>query len=277
MIYDKDNRPNGYEDDNELWDDELSLDDYHHGPDDSDDSDTFSFAEDREDSVETTTPTPDEDYDYYSEPEPKPEDAPATPKKSARERLFGRNDDDDEEGNDFYNSDAVEPVPVKKPKPPKLDPEDPDYWIEEESPLSRILPRTGSKWKLWLAVVLVLLTAILGVWIWFFRPYTDNAVKYGYIKQMERRGSIVKTFEGVLIPYKELGDPDPLYFEEVRFSVDGDSLATLMKRMMLNCVPVRLEYELYHHPILWKGEEPMIIVKADSADPHKILPPEYKK
>ncbi|MDE6786116.1 MAG: hypothetical protein K2J46_03630, partial [Muribaculaceae bacterium] len=97
-----------------------------------------------------------------------------------------------------------------------------------------------------------------------------------YNIQMERRGSLIKTFEGSMIPYKELGDPNPLYFQEVRFSVASDSLAAVMKRMMLGCVPVRVEYELYHAPLPWKGEEKMIILKADTADPRKILPPEYQ-
>ena len=177
--------------------------------------------------------------------------------------------------NDFYSSDE-EPVKAKKPKAPKLDPEDPDYWIEEESELDSILHKTKNKWKWQLGGALTLLLLIFIAWIWFFRPYADDAVRYGYIRNMERRGSLIKTFEGTMIPYKELGDPNPMYFEEVRFSVAGDSLAARMKRMMLDCVPVRVEYEVYHAPLPWKGEEKMIITKVDSADPERILPPEYR-
>ena len=186
-------------------------------------------------------------------------------------------EDDGDEDNDYFDSDE-EPAPVvKKPKPPKLDPEDPDYWIdEEESPISSIIPPTDNRWKWWLGAAIGFVVVILCCWIWFFRPYSDNAVKYGYLKNMERRGSLIKTFEGSMIPYKELGDPNPLYFQEVRFSVASDSLAAVMKRMMLGCVPVRVEYELYHAPLPWKGEEKMIILKADTADPRKILPPEYQ-
>ena len=93
---------------------------------------------------------------------------------------------------------------------------------------------------------------------------------------MESRGSISKTFEGTIIPYKELGDPDPRYFQELDFRVASDSVAALMKRMMLGCVPVRVEYELYHAPLPWKGEQKLVVVKADTADTRKILPPEYR-
>ncbi len=56
----------------------------------------------------------------------------------------------------------------------------------------------------------------------------------------------------------------------------SDALAAKMKRMMLGCVPVRVEYEMYNSPLPWKGEETMIVVRADTADPRKILPPEYR-
>lgn len=275
------------EDDNDIWDDELDInsddspsegdyvpnqnyssDDYY-DPYTSENSDAGHSDEEYDSTKEQSTEG--ENEDYYSEPEPEQQDT-AKPK---REGLFKRKVRDEDEDNDFFNSDD-EPVVVKKPKAPKLDPEDPDYWIEEESPLTSIIPTTSNKWKWWLGGVVTILILLLFSWIWFLRPYTDNAVKYGYIKNMERRGSIIKTFEGTMIPYKELGDPDPLYFNEVGFSVESDSLAAVMKRMMLGCVPVRVEYEMYHTALPWKGEEKMIIIKADTADPRKILPPEYR-
>lgn len=305
MDYNKDNRLDE-DDENELWDDDLDLTSEPAAGDYNNESDWTANYEDtpydegipndydrdeHEEDAGSYSDEQDNDYDdedayghihsdshhqthepedYYSEPEPKQEP------KSRRGRLFGRNNDED--GNDFYDSDAEpEPVVVKKPKVPKLDPEDPDYWMEEESPLSSILPTPKKRWKWWLAGCGILLVLIIGVWIWFFRPYADNAVKYGYIRDMERRGWIMKTFEGTMIPYKELGDPNPLQFEILPFSVESDSLAAVMKRLMLNCVPVRVEYEMYHTPLPWKGEAHMIIIKADSADTNKILPPDYRR
>lgn len=188
------------------------------------------------------------------------------------------NDENDDNDDDFYNDDDYEEEvkPAPKPRQPKPDPEDPDYWLDEQSEFDHIIPRPKKVWIWWTAAVVALLALLIGTWVWFFRPYVDDAVKYGYIKNMERRGTFVKTFEGVLIPYRELGDATPSYFEEISFSVDGDSLAAQMKRMMLDNIPVRLEYELYHQPLLWKGSSPMVIVGVDTADVRKILPPEYR-
>lgn len=293
MRYDDDERYLDNEEDNDLWDDELEITsdhipptrDYPSGQDYTPggyaDQYVSEYSDQTQDddrdykSYESQSPleSNNEDEDYYSDSEQEPE-------ASARKRREGffrkKVKEEDDEDNDFFDSDD-EPAPIKKTKAPKLDPEDPDYWIEEESPLSTIIPKLGKNWKWILSGIVILLGLLIFAWVWFFRPHTDSAVKYGYIKNMERRGSIIKTFEGTMIPYKELGDPDPLYFKEIKFSVESDSLAAAMKRMMLGCVPVRVEYEVYHTALPWKGEENMIIIKADTADPKKILPPEYRK
>lgn len=275
MIYDKDKRFDDDDDENELWDDDLELSS---GSDDiaAPENDESSAPDNDDIASPDNDSHPEEPEDYYYGKEPEPETEERAPQKSRRGRFFGKTDENEE--GDFYDSDVdPEPEPPKKPKAPKLDPEDPNYWIEEESAISSILPKPRKKWKWWLAAIGVLLIAILGVWIWFFRPYVDDAVKYGYIRDMEHRGAIMKTFEGTFIPYKEIGDPNPLQFEIVQFSVESDSLAAEMKRMMLGCVPVRVEYELYRSALPWKGESRMIIIKADSADPSKILPPEFRQ
>lgn len=261
MIDDKDNRYSD-EDSDELWDDDLNLNlDRSAGA--AEPVEAPAVLDDEEDSEEGGTAA--------LEADEAPDDS-----RLRRKRLF-KIDEEDEEGEDFFDNDnEPEPPRPTKTKPAKLDPEDPDYWMGDEPDFPSIIRRPKKIWKWWLAGVGVLLIAIAGLWIWFFHPYIDDAVKYGYIKSMERRGSLVKTFEGVLIPYRELGDKTPTYFEEIPFSVDGDSLAAHMKGMMLECVPVRLEYETYHTPLFWKGASNMVVVKADTADAAKILPPEYR-
>lgn len=280
------------EEDSDLWDDELelNLDDPQTGKKESSQSSyseesTYSPysggyddpQDDYHDHYGIENGDGDPDHDYYSDPTPAPD--PVRPRRenpTEGKEADAENDDDDYD-QDYYSETESAPKP-RSQKTPKLDPEDPDYWIsEEDSPLSGIMTGPGKKWMWKLAAILALIVGLAFAWIWFLRPYTDSAVQYGYIKNMERRGTLIKTFEGTMIPYKELGDPDPFYFKEVPFSVKGDSLAALMKRMMLGCIPVRVEYELYHAPLPWKGEQKMVIVKVDTADPRKILPPEYRR
>lgn len=272
MIYDKDPRRN---DDDEILDDDLLIDSSQVSESPEDD-----IAEARSEYPDVHVSADDDDPDAGSDADPDSDMRPDTPPARGRQRdkifKIGKVEDDD----DFFDAEQEDEEPEEKPAPkvktPKLDPEDPDYWIEDESPIGSLITKPRKAWMWWTAGIVTLLAMIAGAWIWFMRPYADSAVKYGYLKHMERRGSLVKTFEGVLIPYRELGDSTPTYFEEIRFSVCSDSIAARMKRMMLDCVPVRLEYELYHTPLPWKGAEAMIVVKVDSADTSKILPPEYR-
>lgn len=218
-----------------------------------------------------------DDYEDAEDEEAEEPDNIKEDTKPRRRKIFGISADDDV--NDYFDNDAdpeKEPIPEPKPKRVIIDPEDPDYWMEDESDFDHIIPKPKKKWIWWAVGVVIIIGFLAGLWIWFLTPHTDGAVKYGYIKSMERHGTFIKTYEGILIPYRELGDSTPTYFEEIRFSVDGDSLAAHMKGMMLNCIPVRLEYERYHSPLFWKGSETMVIVKADTADVRKILPPEYR-
>lgn len=268
MNYDKDPRDI---DEDEMLDDEFDLD--------TGSDPVYRQSLPAEDDLSAAIPR---EPEPESEPEPEPEPAQehteaGEVKKRKRDRLFKIGEE--ESGDDFYDAEPEEKrKPAPKVKAPRLDPEDPDYWIsdEEESPIGNIFKKPRKPWKWWLSGIAVMLIAMMGAWMWFLRPYTDGAVKYGYLKHMERRGTVMKTFEGILIPYRELGDPTPVYFEEVPFSVAGDSLAARMKAMMLGCVPVRLEYEVYHSALPWKGAERMVVVKADTADTSKILPPEYR-
>jgi len=279
-----DNKDNRWQDDDpdELWDDDLDIvsgsdiskadveEDKDNGEAEED------FDSDRIDGTEHPETAEEVENDFYADKvETDETDEPEN--KKSRKGIFRLRGNEEEEGNDFFDNDAEpEPTPQPKPKPVTLDPEDPDYWIEDEPDYAHIIPRPKKAWKWWLAGVIALTVAIIGLWIWFFRPYVDGAIKYGYIDSMKREGSFIKTFEGVLIPYKEVGDTAHLRLQKFRFSVAGDSLAAHMKGMMLQCVPVRLEYEVYHSPILWKGNETVIITKADTADVNKILPPEFR-
>ena len=56
---------------------------------------------------------------------------------------------------------------------------------------------------MWLGAVLLLILLMLGMWLRFFSPYIEDATQVGYVESIERRGTVFKTYEGVLLPYKE--------------------------------------------------------------------------
>lgn len=189
--------------------------------------------------------------------------------------MLFRPDDDKEEKNDYFESEELPEEPVKEPKKPTYKPDDPAYWDEEESEWEHLKPcRRIAPW-LWTAAVLLLLVLIGVCWVRYFDPYVEDATQFGYVEHIEKRGSIFKTYEGVLIPYKELMDTTRIYSRDFIFTADNESVAARLKRAQLNAMPVRVEYKRYHATVPWRGASKIIVTSVDSVDPKKILPPEF--
>ena len=181
----------------------------------------------------------------------------------------------DDDKNDYFDSEELPEEPVKEPKKPALSPDDPDYWEEEESEWDHLKPRNKVKPWLWFGGILVLIALIIGCWLRYFKPYVQDAYQFGYVENIERRGTIFETYEGVLIPYKELMDTTRIYSRDFIFTAANAKVATRLRRAQFNAMPVRVEYKKYHATLPWRGSSKVIITAVDSVDPGKILPPEF--
>lgn len=187
--------------------------------------------------------------------------------------LFDRNEENEKD--DFFDNENVVEEKPKEEKKPVYKPEDPDYWEEEESDWEHLKPRKPNYLPLWIITAIVIIGLIIGCWLRFFSPYVEDASQYGYIEHIERRGTIFKTYEGTLIPYKELMDTTRIYSRDFVFSVKDDKTAAALRQAQFDARPVRVEYKKYHATVPWRGSSKIVIVKVDSIDPEKILPPEF--
>lgn len=181
---------------------------------------------------------------------------------------------DDKE--DFFDQEIVKPEkPVKQPE---LQPENPDYWEQPESEFEHLIPidiRHRSLWKWYLAGAVVLIGVIVFIYLRYFSPYVEESVQYGYVENIEHRGTVFKTYEGVMLPYKNIMDTTRVYREDFVFTADPKVAATL-RRMQFANQPVRVEYKKYHATLPWRGESKVVVVKVDSVSHSQILPPEYR-
>ncbi len=177
--------------------------------------------------------------------------------------------------NDYFDNEDLPEEPVKEPKKPVYTPDNPAYWDEEESEWEHLKP--SRKYAVWIWCGTALLVVALGIGCWFryFSPYVQDAVQFGYVENIERRGTVFQTYEGVLIPYKELMDTTRIYSRDFIFSAANDTLAARLKRAQLGAVPVKVEYKKYHATVPWRGAAKIIVTAVDSVDPKKILPPEF--
>lgn len=179
------------------------------------------------------------------------------------------------EEEDYFESTEVPEEKPKAPKKPKYSPENPRYWEQEPSRWEHLRPR--SRLRVWLTVtaVAVGLGLVTAIWLRYFSPYVDDTVEYGYVEHIEREGTVFKTYEGILLPYKELRDTTRLYRRDFVFTAADAHVAAQLKRMQQAALPVCVHYRRYHGRLPWRGNSTTLITQVDSVDPAKILPPEY--
>lgn len=186
--------------------------------------------------------------------------------------IFSGKDDDSQ---DFFDGPDIE-VPDKDALQPQYSPDDPKYWEQDESPWDHLMPRRKRvpTW-VWLVLALVVVLLCVGGYLRYFAPCVEEASQYGYVDQVEIRGTIFKTYEGVLIPYKEITDTTRIYSRDFVFSATSRPLFEQLQGMQRSGIPVRVEYKRYHATLPWRGASRIVVTRVDTADADKILPPEF--
>lgn len=183
------------------------------------------------------------------------------------------NYDDDK---DVFDNEREEIEPNKEEeKKPHYKPDDPAYWDQEESEWDHLRRRNRIPFWVWLVGALVVIGLVVACWIRFFSPYVEDATQYGYVEHIEKRGMIFKTYEGTLIPYKELMDTTRIYSRDFVFSVQDQKTAATLKQAMYDAKPIRVGYKKYYATVPWRGASKIVVTSADTIDPALILPPEF--
>lgn len=184
--------------------------------------------------------------------------------------FFNNTDDDDKEG--FYDSFEEE---VEKPKEPVYKPDDPRYWDKEPDPWEHLRPSRFKK-----MIILGCAIVLLALFVWLscrlvFGPAVDDAVQYGYVDHVEQRGAIFKTYEGNLLPYKNLHDTTRAYDADFVFSA-SEPIGRVLRSYQNSGKPLRVEYRTYRYALPWQGESRTVIVRVDTVHPDSILPAAYR-
>jgi len=182
-------------------------------------------------------------------------------------KLFDNTTDDDKEG--FF--DGFEPEEPPKPKEPALRPDDPRYWDREPDPWEHLRP---SRVKRFLILSGAALLAVILIWLsckLLFGPVVEDAVQYGYVDHVECRGTLFKTYEGNLLPYKNLHDTTRTYDHDFIFST-SETLGHVLRSFQNSGRPLRVEYRTYRYALPWLGDSRTVIVRVDTVSPDSILP-----
>lgn len=180
----------------------------------------------------------------------------------------------EDDSKDYFDGPDL-PDQKKEPKVPVYTPDDPRYWEQDESEFEHLRPGRRYMLWVWVAATGVALGLILTVYFRWFSPYVEGATQYGYVESLERRGTIFDTYEGVLLPYKDLMDTTRSYGGDFVFTCADGDVAVKLRRMQYANLPVRVVYRRYHATLPWRGDSRIIVERVDSVDPSRILPPEF--
>lgn len=180
-----------------------------------------------------------------------------------------------DEDKDVFDNEKPEEEKVPEEEKPHYKPEDPEYWEQEESEWDHLKRRSRIPMWVWWLLAFAVVGLVVGCWIRYFSPYVEDATQYGYVENIENRGMIFKTYEGTLIPYKELLDTTRIYNRDFVFSVPDKKVAATIKQAMYDAKPIRVGYKKYYATVPWRGASKIIVTDADTVNPSKILPPEF--
>lgn len=184
------------------------------------------------------------------------------------------NNQEDDDRDDYFEEFADKEPKPKEPKPPRYSPDDPRYWQREESPWEHLRPSRRGRLIAWAVASLAALGLLWFVYAWLFSPKVDDAVEFGYVDHVERRGDIFKTYEGNLLPYKSIHDTTRRYTSDFRFSA-SEKIGVILREFQNSGRPVRVSYKVYRSTMPWRGDERTVIVKVDTVSPDSILPAAY--
>lgn len=183
----------------------------------------------------------------------------------------------DESKEDYFDGPDIPEAP-EKPKKMTYTPDDPRYWEEPEDELDHLRPASPKRrvLYLWLGIAAAAVILITCLYVYLFSPKITTATQYGYVESIRKEGTVFKTYEGVILPYKSLMDTVRPYEGDFVFSVTDTKAAVRLKELQFHCSPVRVEYRVYRTVMPWRGTSKVLITRVDSVDERKILPPDRR-
>lgn len=176
--------------------------------------------------------------------------------------LFNR-DDEDTRPDNFTND---EPDPRAAFRPAGLDADDPFAPVGDDSgrhQSARPAVRPRFRRFLWWSAAVLAVALSIACWLRYFHPYADGVQTTGFVRNIEHRGILFKTYEADLITHEALTDTTTIYQRDLSFSVTSDSLAAVIQQMQGTGRPVRITYERYYATVPWRGASKNVVTGVE--------------
>lgn len=131
----------------------------------------------------------------------------------------------------------------------------------QSEPAKPAKPGFRARWKRRMRrFVLLMLALLAGAFaVRYYVPHTTETRTRGYLRQVEKRGLIFRTFEGEMITEDHLTQQDKVYRKDFTFSIPSDSLARMMQEMQCAGRMVEVTSKSYYGTLPWRGASTTII------------------
>jgi hypothetical protein len=126
--------------------------------------------------------------------------------------------------------------------------------LQTEQPLEQQSAKKKSGFRRFARNFFIILIFVLAFCIyWFFYNSYSKGERTGVLIKITHKGNIFKTDEGEMwLSCRQMTNPEKFYF-----SVESDSVSTLLKNLQDECV--QLTYTQYRASLPWRGDTKYIV------------------
>lgn len=121
--------------------------------------------------------------------------------------------------------------------------------------------KSTGKWRRRGYMVLGIIILVLGAifYLRYLNPYVVDARTTGYVKSVEKRGIIFRTYEADVISEERLTDTTRVYSGNMMLTVPDESLARRLQELQGTGRKVTIVYEKYYGTLPWRGASTTVI------------------
>lgn len=135
---------------------------------------------------------------------------------------------------------------------------------EEVSDKKKKLFMGMPKW-VWYTIIVCVVVLFVAFWLRYLHPSATDSVQTGYITNIEKRGLIFHTGEGVMAAQMNFADSARMYERNFNFSVTNPAVFKELQGLKDSGKLVTVHYKTYGGSLPWRGSSTNIVTSVNAA------------
>lgn len=117
----------------------------------------------------------------------------------------------------------------------------------------------------WYTILVCIVVLVVAFWLRYLHPSATDVVQTGYITNIEKRGLIFHTGEGVMAAQMNFADSARMYERNFNFSVTNPAVFQQLQDLKDSGKMVTVHYKTYGGALPWRGSSTNIITSVNPA------------